>query len=246
MIDVHSHIVFGVDDGSKSIEQSLEILQEAKEAGFTDIILTPHYIENYYDHNAEQINEKIAELQKLQDVKLHPGNEIYITENIIELLEDKKAQSLANSRYVLFELPLNAESMSLNRVVYSILGEKKIPVLAHPERYPQVQKDPNMLIPLIDEGVIMQSNYGSIIGQYGKEAKNTIKKMLKNNMVHLLGSDVHRPETIYWNIEEAKEKISKLIGEDLLEELTTINPGKILNNELIEINEPTQVKKSWF
>ena len=119
MIDVHSHIVFEVDDGAKSIEQSLEILQEAKEAGFTDIILTPHYIDGYYDNDAEIINRKIAKLQSLQsDVKLHSGNEIYITENRMELISKKKAQTLAESRYVLFELPLNAEALNLNRVVY--------------------------------------------------------------------------------------------------------------------------------
>ena len=247
MIDVHSHIVFEVDDGAKSIEQSLEILQEAKEAGFTDIILTPHYIEGYYDNDAEIINNKIAKLQSLQnDVNLHSGNEIYITENIMELISQKKAQTLAGSRYVLFELPLNAEALNLNRVVYSILGERKIPVLAHPERYPEVQKDPNMLIPLINEGIILQSNYGSIVGQYGKEAKNTIKKMLNSNMVHLLGSDVHRPGTICWNIEEAKNKIAKIVGEAKLEELTTINPGRILKNEVMDIDEPIKVKKGWF
>ena len=118
--------------------------------------------------------------------------------------------------------------------------------MAHPERYPEVQKDPNMLIPLINEGIILQSNYGSIVGQYGKEAKNTIKKMLNSNMVHLLGSDVHRPGTIYWIIEEAKNKIAKIVGEAKLEELTTINPGKILKNEVMDIDEPIKVKKGWF
>lgn len=247
MIDVHSHIVFEVDDGAKNIEQSLEMLQEAYEAGFTDIILTPHYIEGYYENDANKINEKIAKLQSLQNsVKLHPGNEIYITENIMDLLKEEKAQSLARSRYVLFELPLNAEPLNLNKVIYSILEQRKVPVLAHPERYPMVQKNPNILLDLINEGVILQSNYVSILGQYGAEAKSTIKKMLKSNMVHLIGSDVHRPETIYWNVKEAAKKIVKIVGEKKFYELTTINPEKILKNEIIDVVEPIKVKNSWF
>ena len=180
------------------------------------------------------------------EVKILQGNEIYITENINELLEEEEASTLADSKYVLFELPLNAEPLNLMSVVYSILEKGRIPVLAHPERYPHVQKDPNTLIELIESGVIMQSNYGSILGQYGKECKKTVQKMLKHNMVHLLGSDVHRPKTVYYNMPEILKTLEKLIGRNKLEYLTTINPSKIINNENIEVETPEYIKKGLF
>ena len=251
MIDVHSHIVFDVDDGSKSLEQSIEIIKQGYEAGFDTIIATPHYIEDYYDENKQEISRRIdiikKELEK-QDcpMEIIQGNEIYITENINQLLDENKASSINNGRYVLFELPLNAEALNLNRVVYQMLEKGRIPILAHPERYPFVQKDPNVLIPLIEEGVIIQSNYGSIIGQYRKDAQVTVKKMLQHNMVHLLGSDVHRPNSIYLGIEGALEELEKLIGTDKVKEITEYNPQKIINGETIDIDNPTIIKKGIF
>ncbi len=247
MIDIHSHIVFEVDDGSKSIEQSLQMLHEARKAGFSKVIVTPHYIEGYYECNKSQIAEKIEKLQSMQDdVQILQGNEIYITDEINNLIEEEKASTLANSKYVLFELPLNAEPLNLMGVVYSIMEKGRIPVLAHPERYPHVQKDPNSLIELIEAGVIMQSNYGSILGQYGKECKKTIQKMLKHNMVHLLGSDVHRPRTVYYNIPDALKEIEKIVGKNKLQYLTNANPSRIINNETINVETPEYIKKGFF
>ena len=239
MIDIHSHIVFGVDDGSKDIEQSIKIIKEAYKAGFNKIIATPHYFEDYYEADKEEISKRISiigERLKLENcpVQIFQGNEIYITENINELLENEKAVTLADSQYVLFELPLNAEVMNLNQIVYQILEKGRIPILAHPERYPFVKKDPKSLFSLAEDGVLFQCNYGSAIGQYGSDAKRTLKKLLKYNLVSFLGSDVHRPKTIYPNINEALNKLEKLIGKERLYELTTLNPQKIINGQLIE------------
>ena len=241
MIDVHSHIVFGVDDGSKTIDQSIEIIKEAYRAGFSKIIATPHYLEDYYEKNKAEIAEKISEIrQRLNEencpVQILQGNEIYVTENINELIDDKKASTMADSQYVLFELPLNAEVMNLNQIIYQILEEDRIPILAHPERYTFVQKNPKILQSLIEDGVLIQCNYGSIIGQYGSTAKKTLKKLLKYNMVHLFGTDVHRPHTILLSMDEVNKKLEKIIGVEKLEELTKINPQKIIDNEIIDID----------
>lgn len=251
MIDVHSHIIYGVDDGSKSLEQSLEIIKESYNAGFDKIIATPHYIEDYYEVDKIDINNRIntikQELKKINcPIEIIQGNEIYITENINQLIEDKKATSINDNKYVLFELPLNAEAMNLNRVIYQILSKGRIPILAHPERYPFVQKDPNVLIPLIEDGVIIQSNFGSIVGQYKKSAEITLKKMLEHNMVHLLGSDVHRPNTIYSGIDQCLESIEKIIGKNKLEEIVNINPEMVIRGETIEVSNPIPIKNSLF
>jgi len=251
MIDIHSHIVFEVDDGAKNIEQSIEILKEAKNAGFEKVILTPHYIEEYYEEEKQEIGKRIEILkEKMQElnckIEILQGNEIYITNQMNELLEKEKATTLNQTQYVLFELPLNAEAMNLTEVIYQILEKRRIPILAHPERYPFIQKDPNQLISLIEDGVLMQSNYGTMIGQYGAESKRTIKKMLKHNMVHFLGSDVHRPNTIYPKINQAKNEIKKIIGTEMLEKISNAYPQQVIEGKTIEIEEPTLIKETIF
>lgn len=251
MIDMHSHIIYEVDDGAKSIEQSIKMLQEAYEVGFEKIVVTPHYMEGYYEKEKEEIKEKIEtikeELKKIAcPIEILQGNEIYITDEINELLEKEKASTLNSKQYVLFELPLNAETMNLTEVIYQILEKGRIPILAHPERYPFVQKDPNQLITLIEDGVLLQANYGSILGQYGKESKKAIKTMLEHNMVHLLGSDVHRPDTIYLEIEEAIQEIIKIVGKRKAKELTTNCPEQIIIGQTVEIENPTPVKTTFF
>lgn len=248
MIDVHSHIVFGVDDGAKQIEQSIAMVQEAKKAGFSKIIVTPHYMEGYYECSKEEIAEKIKEIQEKlpTDVQILQGNEIYITSQINCLLEESKACTLNDSQYVLFELPINAEPLNITEVVYQILEQNRIPVLAHPERYPYIQKNPNKLISLIQNGVLMQCNYGSIVGVYGKETKETIKKLLEHHMVHFLGSDVHRPNSIYPLISQAIEEIDKLVGKEKRQLITTVYPQMVLNQQQIEIEDPIPIKKKHF
>lgn len=249
MIDIHSHLVYDVDDGSENIEDTIHMLKEAKDAGFTDIILTPHYMEHYYMVPCFEISKKIESIrEKAQSIgiNIYQGNEIYSTENIIELINEKEAMSLNNSRYVLFELPMQSRPMSIEQVIYLLLQAGKIPVMAHPERYSYVQKDPNMLLDYIEQGVLFQSNYGSISGRYGHEIKETVKKLLTHDMIHFLGSDNHRVNTVYKEIPETLKILEKWVGEDKAEELTTINPKHIINNEEFEIEEPIEIhKKSW-
>ena len=237
MIDFHSHILPNIDDGSRSIEETFNLIKEAEKAGFEAIISTSHYMENYYETDVPEREvwvKAILENLKTKNINtnLYLGNEIYFSDNIIELLEKRKASTINDTSYVLFELPLNAEPMNLYDIIYDMLQYKLVPILAHPERYSFVQKDPELIYDLIEKGVLIQSNYGSIIGQYGE------------NMVHFLGSDVHRPNTIYPQIPKILNIISDIIGEDKLEELTTINPQLVLNNKKIEVAEPIDFKLS--
>jgi len=236
MIDIHSHIIPNVDDGARSVEETFNILKEAQEAGFTDVILTSHFLLNYYETNAQELifwKEKLQEVLKKQGTKinLHSGMEIYITNQMEELLENKKILTLANSRYMLIELPLATNVKYFDYVVYYIEAKGIKPIIAHPERYKCVQKDPDIVEEYIEKGCLIQCNYGSIVNLYGREAEKTIKTLLKKNQVHFLGSDVHRENGTYLIILDAIKKIRKIIGENKINELTTINPKKILQNE---------------
>lgn len=236
MIDIHSHIIPNVDDGARSVEETFNILKEAQEAGFTDVILTSHFLLNYYETNAQELifwKEKLQEVLKNQGTKinLHSGMEIYITNQMEELLENKKILTLANSGYMLIELPLATNVKYFDYVVYYLEAKGIKPIIAHPERYKCVQKDPDIVEEYIEKGCLIQCNYGSIVNLYGREAEKTIKTLLKKNQVHFLGSDVHRENGTYLIIPDAIKKIRKIIGENKINELTTINPKKILQNE---------------
>ena len=245
MIDFHTHIIPNIDDGSRSVEETFNLIKEAKEAGFEGIILTSHYIENYYETDTPERDvwvKAISDSLKTKGIEtnLYIGNEIYISENIMNLLKNRKASTINNTSYVLFEMPLSTEPMNLYDVIYSLQENKLVPVLAHPERYSFVQKEPELVYDLIQKGVLMQANYGSILGQYGENARMIVKKFLENDMIHFLGSDVHRQNSIYKKIPQALEEIRKIIGEEKLEKLTTTNPKLALENKRIDIEEPEE------
>lgn len=250
MIDMHSHILPNIDDGARSVEETFHLIQEAKEVGFEAIIATSHYMEGYYETDAPErevwvkaIYDKLQE--KNIDINLYLGNEIYLSENMITLLEEGKASTINDTSYVLFEMPLNVEPLNLYDVIYEMQQYKLVPILAHPERYSFVQEEPELIYDLIQKGVLMQANYASIIGYYGQKAQMIVKKLLENNMIHFLGSDVHRQNTIYSKIPQILEELKNIVGKEKLEELTTINPKLVLNNKRIDIDEPNKIELTF-
>ena len=236
MIDVHSHIIPNVDDGSKSVEETFNMLKEAESIGFTDIIATSHYLPNYYETDSQELvfwKDKLQELIKKckANINLHSGMEIYVTEQMYNLIIDNKLLRLANSRYMLIELPMTSEVKCLEHLIYSLRSFNIIPIIAHPERYKYVQKNIEILEDYIELGCLVQCNYGSILDLYGKNARNTLKKLLKKNLVHFLGSDCHKQDTIYKIIPEAIKKIKRITGEKYFNKISTVNPKKIIENE---------------
>ena len=250
MIDFHTHILPMIDDGSSSVEETLNIIKEAKKVGFDKIILTPHYMENIYNAKKKEIEEYIGKLNELLQekqigIKLYSGNEIYITDNIVKLLQNNIVSSLNNTRYVLFELPFNSKPFNLYNVAYELIENNYIPILAHPERYNFVQQNLSMVYELVQSGVFVQSNYGSIIEMYGKKAAIIVKILLKNNMVHFLGTDVHKSNTIYPKIPKILKEVEKIIGKEKLDKISNINPQLVLKNEDIEVMDVKKIKLSF-
>ena len=247
MIDIHSHILPNIDDGSRSIDETFNLIREAKNVGFDAIVSTSHYMEGYYETNVPEREVWVKAIyENLQaknvDINLFLGNEIYMSENIIKLLEERKASTINDTSYVLFELPLNAEPLNLYDVIYEMQQYKLVPILAHPERYSFVQREPELVYDLVEKGVLMQANYGSIIGQYGKKTQMIVRKFFEGNMIHMLGSDVHRQNTIYPKIPQILSELNSLIGEEKLEELTTTNPNLVIHNKRIDIETPHMMK----
>lgn len=235
MIDFHSHILPGIDDGSKSYEETQKLLKEAKNVGFEKIISTSHYAINCYETPEYKRKEMIDELNQENNnfPKIILGSEIFLTYNIVDLLKEYKASTINGTNYVLFELPLREQFNNLKDVINRLKENDYRLILAHPERYAVIQKNFKLLYELKDLGILFQSNYGSILGVYGLSAQITIKKMLKNNLVSFFGSDVHRENSIYTKVPKAILKISKIISHEELQNLTTNNAEKILNGENI-------------
>jgi len=251
MIDFHSHIIPEIDDGSRSIEETMLLLEEAKKAGFKKIISTSHYVQDQFEFD-EKSREMFFNLIKNGasnlgiDIEIYLGSEIFASYDIVELIREHKASTINGSKYVLFELPMQNEMPNLKNIIYNLLGHGYIPIIAHPERYEYVKENPNWLIEYIELGVMFQANYGSLIGIYGKQAQITVKKLLKNNMIHFLGSDVHRARTIYAKMPEILAELEKTIDIDTIEQLTTINPSLVLENQPIHTKMPNKIKKSFW
>lgn len=236
MIDFHSHILPNIDDGSRSLNETIHILKEAQKAGFTKIISTSHYIDGYYEANEEQRAKLLNEVKEnFQGMELYLGNEIYITNQMTDLLSEKKASTINNSKYVLFELPMNTKAMDVKEVVFRLMEKGYVPIIAHPERYKYVKENIEYVRELADMGVLFQSNYGSSIGMYGKKAQKTQKKLLEEGLIQFFGSDVHTVEQVYTKMPKILKKLRKIISEEELEQFSTVNPQKVLNNEDIEI-----------
>ncbi|MBO5413604.1 MAG: capsular biosynthesis protein [Clostridia bacterium] len=236
MIDIHTHIIPNIDDGSRSVEETFKLINEAEEAGFTDIILTPHYITNYYETPGAEVKFWTESLQKIVDeknlgVKLHSGMEIYISEELSELVKNGIVITLANSKYILIELPMNTTMKNVDEILFIMRNMGYNVIIAHPERYNCIQENIEYAIQLVEEGCMLQSNYGSIVDIYGKEAKKTLKKLLKMNLVSFLGTDTHKEGTIYPIMPQIIKKLRKVISEEKLYEITTENPRKILENQ---------------
>ena len=234
MIDIHSHLIYGVDDGSRSLEESIDILKNLSINGVTDIILTPHFInETKYTSLKLDNAKKFKELQKEVknqniNINLYLGNEIYIDKNIFKLIEENKICTLNNTEYVLVELPMSGVYSDYQDIINNLLNEGCKVILAHPERYDSFQKDYSKIDELLELGVLFQCNMDSIIGRYGMKAKKVMKQMLKDKKITFLGTDIHNSKEDYTFIEKSKKKMLKYISEDYLEDMLINNPKLII------------------
>lgn len=233
MIDIHSHILPGVDDGVKTLASSIELIRELSRSGATDIIATPHYVsETRYvsrkDNNLRLLEEvKSALLAEQINVEIYLGNEIYIDPKIAKMVSEGTISSMAGSKYVLVELPLNKSYPSYRDILVDLLDMGYRVILAHPERYEIIQTSYNVLLELHSLGVLFQCNLGSVMGKYGIEAKTVVKRIMKDSLVFAFGSDAHHCHGVdYWV--KAQKKVSRYCSERQFNQAMTLNPRKML------------------
>lgn len=236
MKDLHSHIMFGIDDGSSSLEESITLIKKLVEKGTTDIMLTPHYIEksNFNCNNIEK--EKIFNILKTEcinnniNVNLYLGNEVMVNYNILKNIKENNIKTLNNSKYLLIEMPLHKEFEDFDIVIKELINNGIIPVLAHPERYKFVKEDINSLDYYLDLGVLLQGNYESLFDKYGKHSKKILKKLIKNKKISFLGSDIH---SLNYEIDTDKlvKTLKKIVKDEAyIKDITINNFDKVINN----------------
>lgn len=220
MTDVHSHILFNLDDGSKSKEESLDIIKELSFCGFNNILLTPHFIDGstYSANNKEKLKAfKVLEEEVKKNninVNLFLGNEILINRDIASLVKDGCIHPI-NDKYLLIELPFNNMINDLNDILYELKLKGYIPIIAHPERYVYFQENKSLMDKLKEDEVLFQCNYGSIVGLYGYAEKKLMKYLLKKGYVDYLGTDIHKKGSgTIKNFSKILKKIEKYAGKE--------------------------------
>ena len=239
MIDIHCHLMPSVDDGAKDLEETLAMFENAYTSGVTDIILTPHYIKGTkYEINNEQ-KEKITNILREalrrtdMDINIYYGNEVYIDNDLVNMIKEKKVATLANSRYVLVELPVNSMDNNAGNVFFNLRSNGYIPIIAHPERYVYFQKHPEKVMDYIKLGCLLQGDYMSLLGKYGKKAEKTLKILLKNGVIKFMSSDIHHSYNDY-HIPEAEKRTLKIVkDENIVNKLFVENPESVINDKII-------------
>ena len=232
MIDIHSHLVPGVDDGSQSIEESLALLKQAEEDGITELITTPHFMKNgQFRIRASELVKRFNELKQAYQgsVKLHLGNELYIHPELPELLEQGDILTLAESKTILVEFPFQSYKNEYDEILYELSLKYRI-IIAHPERYQYVQEDPNFCLQWLKEGYYLQANQSSL---FKKETKKVLLPMIEHGFISFIASDAHNKYRTC-TLGSAQDFISEKYGVDAAFLLMEKNPKKVLNNEIIQ------------
>lgn len=224
--DIHSHFIPGIDDGSTSIENSVEMITEIYNLGYKKIITTPHIMSDYFKNTPEIILEGLGKVKAALKnanipIKIEAAAEYYLDFDFERKLDEEKILTFGDN-YLLFEISYLNPPDNLDGIIFKLqtLGYK--PVLAHPERYNYFHKTFNIYENLIDKGVLLQLNINSLTGHYSIPTKKAAEKMIDKNMISFLGSDCHHMGHL--------ELIKKSVYEKPLQEL--IESGKLLNASL--------------
>ena len=240
MIDIHSHLIPGGDDGSQSLEESLSLLKQAEQDGITELITTPHFMKNgEFRTKAPELVQRFNELKQAYKgpIKLHLGNELYIHPDLPELLEKGEVLTLAESETILVEFSFQNYKDEYDDIIYELSLKYRI-IIAHPERYRYVQEDPNFCLRWLNEGYLLQANQNSL---FKKETNKTLIPMIEHGFVSFIASDAHN-EHRPCMLSEARKLLEEEFGERFAVQLTQENPEKILKNEPI-VQEYREIKK---
>ncbi|PID29397.1 MAG: hypothetical protein CR982_02780 [Candidatus Cloacimonadota bacterium] len=231
IIDIHTHILFGVDDGAKNIENSMDIIKAGMEEGVDHFFLTPHFYtlsqfnQALVNKNFETLKEKVKDL----DITLNLAAEIHLSYDILQISFMEKFR--LNKSTILLEFPFSRVPINYPQVLQKMIDRNINFVIAHPERIEDFRKDFKHVERLKDLGCKFQVTAGSVVGKFGFFIRRFAHKLIKNNMCDYIASDVHNLRARKFYIKEAYDLVSKKYGETLAEDLFINNQKKYILGE---------------
>ncbi|MGN5882140.1 tyrosine-protein phosphatase [Staphylococcus simulans] len=213
MIDIHDHIIFDIDDGPKTMEESIEMARYAASVGIDKIITTPHFKTKVFEsdkdeilYKVKQLNEKFKELGI--DIELKGGQEIHLDPYFMTHFNNNKLLTLGQShRYILLELPFDSYPYYIDELIDFVIERGYSPIIAHPERNAVIREELHRLDELAAKGCLLQMNAASILGDYGESTKNTAQYMIAHKKFHIIGSDAHNNNKRIFCIDQCYNRI---------------------------------------
>jgi protein-tyrosine phosphatase len=247
MIDIHSHILPGIDDGAADWNDTLDMARAAVSEGITTIIATPHHANGTYTNAAAEVIEHTRSINQQLiaagvPVTIRTGQEIRVHDDLLDAWHRGELLTLADSSYVLIEMPSSRIPKSIIEIIHelSILNLK--PIIAHPERNSEIVKHPERLTELVDAGALAQVTTHSLLGGFGKRIEQSAWALLKNGDIHIVSSDAHHIERRGFRLGEAYNSIERRMGEQWVNYLQS-NAESVLENKPIH-NQPVTVSAS--
>lgn len=242
MIDLHSHILPGLDDGAQSLRDSLAMARMAVDSGITAMVATPHCA----DDRCREVYDSWRFLREaLQEceipLQLHLGMEIFGTPDTARMLRAGQLYTLNGSRYPLVEFSFHSDGEEETAILEEICGAGFRPIVAHPERYSYIQQAPQILNSWYSMGCLFQLNRGSLMGRFGRRVQRTAVTLLERGFVTAIASDAHSYRMRTPWLQDIRKVLTHEISEDCARLLLRDNPNRIIHNEIIQPVEP-----DWF
>ncbi|HLX57817.1 MAG TPA: CpsB/CapC family capsule biosynthesis tyrosine phosphatase [Ktedonobacteraceae bacterium] len=238
MIDIHLHILPGVDDGPETIEESVALARVLVQEGVHTAVATPHYNDLFQQHSAAEIKERVNELQQTLDrhhipLCLFSGHEALIKPGLIDDIQAGRLATLNGSRYLLLELWHNDWLPETERVIFELRAFGIIPIIAHPECYRAIQQDSHRLLLLLEQGVLTQLTAGSLLGMLGNTTCKCAETLLKKGYIHCIASDAHGPGRRPPALKQSLEVAAHMLGIVEAQQLSVKRPAYVVKNEEI-------------
>lgn len=245
-IDLHSHILYGLDDGAETLAESLDMIEIARRSGTTDMVATPH-ANSRYVFDPERIEQRIIELGAHTEVRIYPGCDFHLQfDNIEDALACPEKYTVNHKNYLMVELPSIGVLSSADQIFGRLLDAGMVPIITHPERNPHLLRRSDDLDRWVEQGCYVQVTAGSCTGGFGRAARTSAYELIERGLAHFVASDAHGSTARTPNLQDAYATLADKYGEDDIRPLFVDNPAAVLAGEPLEC-EPRRIKsRTWY